>query len=44
MIREHARRGAFPVDKITRIEVIIDPTTAEVPHKARETSAGSAAS
>jgi hypothetical protein len=29
MIREHARRGGFPADKITRIEVIIDPTTAE---------------
>jgi hypothetical protein len=29
MIREHARRGDFPVDKITEVRSIIDPTTAE---------------
>jgi hypothetical protein len=28
-IREHGRRGKFPVTKITRINSIIDPTTAE---------------
>ena len=28
-IREHGRRGRFPVTKITRINSIIDPTTAE---------------
>lgn len=28
-IREHGRRGRFPVTKITRIGSIIDPTTAE---------------
>lgn len=28
-IREHGRRGRFPVTKITRITSIIDPTTAE---------------
>ncbi len=29
IIREHARRGGFPADRITRIEETIDPTTAE---------------
>jgi hypothetical protein len=29
MIREHARRGKFPATRISRIEEIIDPTTAE---------------
>jgi hypothetical protein len=28
-IREHGRRGRFPVTRITRIVGIIDPTTAE---------------
>jgi hypothetical protein len=28
-IREHARRGGFPADSISRITAIIDPTTAE---------------
>jgi hypothetical protein len=28
-IREHGRRGRFPVTKITQIKSIIDPTTAE---------------
>jgi len=28
-IREHGRRGGFPVDRISRIVDIIDPTTAE---------------
>ena len=28
-IREHGRRGRFPVTRITRIKGIIDPTTAE---------------
>jgi hypothetical protein len=30
-IREHGRRGKFPVTRITRIVGIIDPTTAEGP-------------
>ncbi|MCC6612416.1 MAG: DUF4242 domain-containing protein [Anaerolineae bacterium] len=30
MIREHARRGGFPADKVSEIHTIIDPTTAEV--------------
>ena len=28
-VREHARRGGFPVDRISRVEAVIDPTTAE---------------
>ena len=28
-IREHARRGEFPVDQINEVRRIIDPTTAE---------------
>ncbi len=30
LIREHARRGNFPVDLVSRIETIVDPTSAEV--------------
>jgi len=30
LIREHARCGGFPVDSITHIHEVIDPTTAEV--------------
>jgi hypothetical protein len=29
MIREHAERGGFPVNKISEIVNVIDPTTAE---------------
>jgi hypothetical protein len=28
-IREHAKRGGFPADRISRVMSIIDPTTAE---------------
>lgn len=28
-IREHARQGAFPANRISRIKAIIDPVTAE---------------
>jgi hypothetical protein len=28
MIREHARQGGFPANRISRIHTIIDPTTA----------------
>jgi hypothetical protein len=31
LIREHARRGQFPLDRIERVVTVIDPTTAEVP-------------
>ncbi|GAB4092660.1 DUF4242 domain-containing protein [Flaviaesturariibacter terrae] len=30
-VREHARKGGFPANVVSRIEEIIDPTTAEVP-------------
>jgi hypothetical protein len=29
LIREHGRRGGFPVNKISEIRTTIDPTTAE---------------
>ena len=29
MVREHAKQGGFPADKVSEIKHIIDPTTAE---------------
>jgi len=29
MVREHARQGGFPADRVLEIGTIIDPTTAE---------------
>jgi hypothetical protein len=29
LVREHARRGGFPADRIEQIREMIDPTTAE---------------
>jgi hypothetical protein len=29
LIREHAKRGPFPIDKVTQIKAVIDPTTGE---------------
>ena len=29
MVREHARQGGFPANRISEIESVIDPTTAE---------------
>ena len=29
MVREHARQGGFPADRISEIRAVIDPTTAE---------------
>jgi len=29
MVREHARRGGFPANRVSEIKTIIDPTTAE---------------
>lgn len=31
LVREHARRGGFPADRVEEIRSIIDPTTAESP-------------
>lgn len=28
-VREHAKRGGFPADRVSRVTEIIDPTTAE---------------
>jgi hypothetical protein len=30
MIREHARRGGFPANKISAVTSVIDPSTAEL--------------
>ena len=29
MVREHARRGEFPANRVSEIKSVIDPTTAE---------------
>ncbi|HEY4320057.1 MAG TPA: DUF4242 domain-containing protein [Gemmatimonadales bacterium] len=29
MVREHARQGGFPADRVSEIMTVIDPTTAE---------------
>ena len=29
LIREHAKRGGFPADRVHKVERVIDPTTAE---------------
>ncbi|MCC6746839.1 MAG: DUF4242 domain-containing protein [Deltaproteobacteria bacterium] len=29
LVREHAKRGGFPADKVCRVSAVIDPTTAE---------------
>ena len=29
MVREHAQQGGFPVNRISEIKTVIDPTTAE---------------
>jgi len=29
IIREHAKRGGFPANRISEIKAVIDPTTAE---------------
>jgi hypothetical protein len=31
MVREHARQGGFPANRISRIDAVIDPTTSEHP-------------
>jgi len=30
LVREHARQGDFPANKVSEVRAIIDPTTAEV--------------
>ncbi|KAB1158130.1 DUF4242 domain-containing protein [Flavobacterium luteum] len=29
MVREHARQGGFPANSVSKVSIIIDPTTAE---------------
>lgn len=29
MVREHAKQGGFPANSVSKVETIIDPTTAE---------------
>ncbi len=29
IVREHARQGGFPANKVSEIKAVIDPTTAE---------------
>ena len=29
LVREHARRGGFPANRVSKVERMIDPTTAE---------------
>ncbi len=29
MVREHATRGGFPANRVSRVSTVIDPTTAE---------------
>jgi cell division inhibitor SulA len=31
LVREHARQGGFPANRISEVRTIIDPTTAESP-------------
>jgi len=31
LVREHARRGGFPADRIVQVATMIDPTTADQP-------------
>ncbi|HEX5436790.1 MAG TPA: DUF4242 domain-containing protein [Gemmatimonadaceae bacterium] len=36
MIREHARMGGFPADRVLEVATIIDPTTAETQETAAD--------
>jgi hypothetical protein len=31
VVREHARKGEFPADRVSKLRTMIDPTTAEKP-------------
>lgn len=39
VIREHARRGGFPADRVLEVVAVIDPTTAEVEESAQHVAA-----
>ena len=34
MVREHAKQGGFPANRISEVKLVIDPTTAEGSHAA----------
>jgi len=38
LIREHARRGGFPAERVLEVGTIIDPTTAEMTWLAESTA------
>ena len=42
MVREHARQGGFPANRISEIKSVIDPTTAEAqsPASSQQSAAG----
>ena len=39
MVREHARQGGFPANRVSEIKSVIDPTTAEEKSTASQQSA-----
>jgi hypothetical protein len=41
MVREHARQGGFPANRVSEIRSVIDPTTAESDGKTAAGTAGS---
>ena len=40
MIREHAKQGGFPANRISEIKTIIDPTTAETGASNQQSATG----
>ena len=40
-IREHARQGGFPANKVSEVKAIIDPTTAEQSANSKQQTAAS---
>ena len=40
MIREHARQGGFPANRVSEIKTVIDPTTAEPQVSNQQSAAG----
>jgi len=40
MLLEHARCGAFPADRISKVSIVIDPSTAEPSLMTAESSVG----
>ena len=36
LVREHAKKGGFPANKVSEVREVIDPTTAETSRRSRE--------